>query len=655
MLRSSARLSSRKRSRPKSRRPSKYGMGCAIVAAIIAGSIAPNCSCRKTNINMPERIVRVRRRRRRYSLSALESLDILRRDLSPKRAAILIVAIVIIFAVGTISYHYGSSFYRGWRERNLLRQASSLLAREQLSEAAQRARDVLQQHPDSLAAFHILAETAEKRNLEEAVAWRAQIARLLPHDLDSELNLASAALRFGQLDTARKALDAVASNDRSRARFHVVAGWLAQAEGNIAEQERQFAAAVQKEPGNDVYQFNLAVLQIRSPDSERRGKAKATLERLSQIQSFRTGALRALLSDAIERGDLTSADDLAGQLQLSQQVTFTDYLLCLNLYRKLDQKKFDALLEKLKPVAGRNAVDLALLMDWMNNNGLAAEVIKWIDKLPPGLTSSGAVATAVAEAFSQLRNWSRLRRWTRNENWGSEDYVRLAYQSHATRQLRQAVADAEADRLWHSAEQAASAKPDAELKLAKLATEWNLKIEADQLWSKLSNNPPTRREALDALYRLYRTSNQLRKLYDVLQRLHEASPNEIAITADLARLGLNIDQNTSQAQALAKEAYERAPDDLNCAVTYAFSLYGMGRAREGLAAIQQLPPEKLHDPHAAVYIATLLLDENQADAAREYIEAAQRGPLFSEEKKLLEEAKAKLASAMATPTPTPPS
>jgi hypothetical protein len=629
-------------------------MGCAIVAAIIAGSIAPTCSCRKTNINMPERIVRVRRRRRRYSLSALESLDILRRDLSPKRAAILIVAIVITFAVGTISYHYGSSFYRGWRERNLLRQASSLLKEERLSEAAQRARDVLQQHPDSLAAFHILAETAEKRNLEEAVAWRAQIARLLPHDLDSELNLASAALRFGQLDTARKALDEVAPNDRSRAHFHVVAGWLAQAQGNVAEQERQFAAAVQKEPGNDVYQFNLAVLQVRSADSERRGKAKATLERLSQIQSFRTGALRALLSDAIERGDLISADDLAGQLQLSQQVTFTDYLLCLNLYRKLDQKKFDALLEKLKPVAGRNPVDLALLMDWMNNNGLAAEVIKWIDKLPPGLTSSGAVATAVAEAFSQLRNWSRLRRWTRNENWGTEDYLRLAYQSHATRQLRQTVADAEADRLWHSAEQATSAKPDAELKLAKLATLWNLKIEADQLWSKLSNNPPTRREALDSLYKLYRTNNQLRKLYDVLQRLHEASPNEVAITADLARLGLNIDQNTSQAQTLAKEAYERAPDDINCAVTYAFSLYGMGRTREGLAVIQQLPPEKLRDPHAAVYVATLLLDENQADAAREYIEAAQRGPLFSEEKKLLEEAKAKLASAMATPTPTPP-
>jgi len=604
---------------------------------------------------MPERIVRVRRRRRRHSLSALESLDILRRDLSPQRAAILIVAVVVAVAAGTICYHYGSGFYRSWRERNLLRQANSLLKEERLSEAAQRARDVLERHPDSLAAFHILAETAEKRNLAEAVAWRAQIARLLPHDLDSELNLASAALRFGQLDTARKALEQVSPNDRSRSRFHVVAGWLAQAEGNVAEQERQFAAAVKKEPENDVYQFNLAVLQIRSSDSEKRGQAKAALERLSQIQSFRTGALRAMLSDAIERGDLVSADDLAGQLQLSQQVTFADYLLCLNLYRKLDQKKFDTLLTKLKPVATRNPADLALLMDWMNNNGFAAEVIRWIDKLPPRLTSSGAVATAIAEAFSQLRNWSRLRRWTRNENWGTEDYLRLAYQSYATRQLRQAVADAEADRLWHSAEQAASNKPDAELNLARLATQWNLNIEAVQLWSKLSNNPPTRREALDALYKLYRTNNELRKLYDVLQRLHEASPNETTITADLARLGLNIDQNTSQAQTLAKEAYERAPNDIDCAVTYAFSLYGMGRTREGLAILQKLPQEELRDPHAAVYVATLLLDENQADVARGYIEAAQRGPLFSEEKKLLEEAKAKLAAATATPTPTPPS
>ena len=46
-----------------------------------------------------------------------------------------------------------------------------------------------------------------------------------------------------------------------------MAGWLARAQGDDAEVEQHFAAAVEKEPGNDLYQFNLAVLQIRSADA----------------------------------------------------------------------------------------------------------------------------------------------------------------------------------------------------------------------------------------------------------------------------------------------------------------------------------------------------------------------------------------------------
>src|SRR5205807_9462014 len=129
-------------------------------------------------------------------------------------------------------------------------------------------------------------------------SWREQIARLLPRDLDSQLNLASAALRFEKLDLARQALDRVPPSERDQATYHVVAGWLARAEGNFAEQEEQFAAAVKKEPTNDLYQFNLAVLQIRSADAEKSAKARENLERVSQLQPFRTGALRALLNDA---------------------------------------------------------------------------------------------------------------------------------------------------------------------------------------------------------------------------------------------------------------------------------------------------------------------------------------------------------------------
>lgn len=586
-------------------------------------------------------------------MPGIESLSDFRPHLPPKRlalyAGVAALALLLIIVFGT----YGSKLYSGWRETRLLKRASTMLEKKDFLGADRIARQVLEHHRDSIPAFYILADATEKQNSEETVSWRAQIARLQPDNIDSQLNLASAALRFGQIDLARKTLERIGPRAEDRAAFHVVAGWLARAEGNLADQEKEFEIALQKDPKNDLYQFNLAAIQIRSADPEKSELARANLERLTQIPGFRSGALRALLNDAVDRKDLENADRFAQQLQMSPQVTFGDYLLCLNFYRKLDAKKFDALLEKVKPVAVRNPADLGLLMDWMNQNGLAAEVIQWMEKLPSEGTDRPPPAVAIAAAFAELKNWSRLRRWTRSESWGNEDYLRLGYQAFAAHQLRQSSSDAEFDTMWRAATHAAAGQPDHEIKLARLASKWNLAIESEELWSNLSRNPPTRREALDALQKMYRANNDLRKLYDVLQRLHEISPNEIAIAAGLARLGLNIDQNTKQAQELAKQAYDHAPQDWNCAITYAFSLYVQGRTTEGLEVLKKLPPEALRDPHNAVYAAVLLLDLNQGDAAREYIQTAKRGQLYSEEKRLLEDERAKIPGASPTPTQTP--
>ena len=67
--------------------------------------------------------------------------------------------------------------------------------------------------------------------------------------------------------------------------------------------------------------------------------------------------------------------------------------------------------------------------------------------------------------------------------------------------------------------------------------------------------------------------------------------------------------------------------------------------------MKKLPTDGLHDPHAAVYAAVLLLDETQVAAAQEYIAAAQAGPIFPEEKKLLDEAIAKATPPAPSPSP----
>ena len=70
--------------------------------------------------------------------------------------------------------------------------------------------------------------------------------------------------------------------------------------------------------------------------------------------------------------------------------------------------------------------------------------------------------------------------------------------------------------------------------------------------------------------------------------------------------------------------------------------------------MQKLPPEKLHDPRVALYLAVLLLSDGKADAAHEFIDAANSRFVFPEEKKLLQEALQKQStSTSATPTPSP--
>src|SRR5207237_9692463 len=136
---------------------------------------------------------------------------------------------------------------------------------------------------------------------------------------------------------------------------------------------------------------------------------------------------------------------------------------------------------------------------------------------------------------------------------------------------------------------------------------------------------------------------------------HDRSPSVTRTACNRARLWLNIAQNTKQAQQLAKQAYDRASDDVNCAVTYAFSLYVQGRTTEGLEILQKLPPEALHESHAAVYTAVLLLDVNQTDRAKEYIQVAKHGPIFAEEKRLLEDELTKISGGSPTPAPSPTS
>jgi predicted Zn-dependent protease len=572
---------------------------------------------------------------------------------SSVRGGLIFLAVIVGFALGLLVLGVGPKLVSKWKESRWLRQAETALKQGNFNVANEASRQALEINRDSLSACEILAETTEKQNRAETVGWRAQIARLRPGDIASQLNLASAALRFGQLDVARKALESVPKENRESASYHVVAGWLARAQGDEANQERHFAAALEKEPGNETYQYNLAALRIKLSDPQKQAQARAILERLAKSAPFRAGSLRALLNNAIQQSNLEAADRFAQALQLSPQVTFSDDLLCLDFYKKLDKKKLATLLDKVKPLAARQPDDLAALMEWMNANGMSADVLRWMEKLPPEKTANPPAAIEVADAFSVQKNWARLRRWTKGGEWGESEYLRIAYQAYARQQSRQDGTETES--LWHDAERACEENPEREIRLARLASKWNLPAQAEQLWLRVAHNPLSRREALDGLFAIYRANNDLPNLYLTAMRLHETSPDEPLIAAEYARLSLLLDRNRDEGHRVAKEAFDQAPTEPPCAVAQALFLNLDGRTADGIAILQKLPPEKLHDPRLALYLAVLLLNEGKPEAAREFIDEANSGFVFPEENELLEEALQKHPPPVAPPGSPAPS
>src|SRR6516225_5431866 len=148
---------------------------------------------------MPERI-----KRRSRSLPSVESFSDFRPHLPTLRLALYVAAAVVALLLIVVFGTYGSKLYSNWHESRLLKRAAAMLEKNDFVAANRLARQVLERERGSLPAFQILAEGCEKQSSEETVSWRAQIARLEPDNIDSQLNLASAALRFWQIVLATR-------------------------------------------------------------------------------------------------------------------------------------------------------------------------------------------------------------------------------------------------------------------------------------------------------------------------------------------------------------------------------------------------------------------------------------------------------------------
>jgi predicted Zn-dependent protease len=128
----------------------------------------------------------------------------------------------------------------------------------------------------------------------------------------------------------------------------------------------------------------------------------------------------------------------------------------------------------------------------------------------------------------------------------------------------------------------------------------------------------------------------------LLLKSHTANPDDARIENNLANILLLRNSELDQANLMAKQVYETAPNDPFVISTYAYSLYLQKKPDEAVKVLNNLKPEYLKIPSVAAYYGAIEAGAGHPTIAREYIALAESAKLLPEEKEMVRLAKARL-------------
>ena len=501
--------------------------------------------------------------------------------------------------------------------------------------AAFMARCALKIDPNFLPACITMAEAGEHDRVYEAVFWREQVLRLVGESAETLIGLASTALSFGKVATARSALQRMAEKDRGREDFLVLSGAIALEERDYIASARHYEAALRLNPENADYRLALGKAKCASTDYLTRDEGRRLLQELAVHQTHGLAAIRLLIASFEEQREFQAALRHAAQLVALPSHTFSDEVLRLRLMHKTDAPDFATALATAQQGAKANPKHAGMLVLWMSMDGLAREGLDWAVKRVPKLGQSAELRPALAGCHLALSDWGSLLTVTQVGDWGSAEYIRHAYRARAYRERGEfSLVRTE----WNLAVDSASRQIDTLGSLVQVATEWKWIDEAEQVLWEVLNNAPGSRWALDALQKSYLGKKDTVGLRRIALHLVKTDPADENAQNDLALVSLLLNIETTRAMEIARELYKKHPDNAAFNSTYAFALHSTGRTVDALEVLEKLPPQDLETPAIAAYYGIMLAANNSPEKASRFLEIGRQGNLLQEEKDLVAKA-----------------
>ena len=524
----------------------------------------------------------------------------------------------------------GSRYYFQRRDRMVMAAAARAVDTGDFRSAWVWLQRLYTAHPDDIATNRLIARFGAAEHSPEELAWRARVVQIGPATMDDYLDWAAVALRLGQTDVAREALEQVPAAWQQNARFHELYANTLVALGQPQAADDQFAAAAQLEPSNPVHLANLAALRLSAADDDQtQGRARATLEHLATTSTAPLPAIRALLNDALRQHDRSRIAHFRAVMRQRSDRTLDDELACSTAAP--DRQEGHAELTTLWNKVEAGPIETLQVAEWMIRLGDAAEVFGWLRNLPAAEQSDVGIQTGEADALTELRDWSALRAFLDGKNWRDCDFLRVALLVRCTRESGGSAP------LWRDAVASCHRNGSDLLLLAQTAASWSWQSDAEALyWEITELGYPCRGPALKALWDFYGAAGNTGGLLRVAREQFRDRPKDPEVCNNFAFLSLLSGIGATDASRIAREDFMNHPENPNVAATYAYSLYLDGRYQDGLRVLSPFGEQRLQVAGTALYLALLQQAAGQKDAATRSAAAIDPRKLLPEERVLLE-------------------
>ncbi len=529
--------------------------------------------------------------------------------------------------------------YRNWKKQRYLSQAVAALDRSDYKGAAFSARQVRVLDPSNLAAARVLAEITGRLRSPEVISWRQFIADAEPENPTNLIQLAEAALMFGDNTRAEQALQKISNTNRNSAGFHQAAAMVLAGQRKLAEAEAHFSAAIKLAPTNDLLRLNHAVILIQARDTNVVAGGISTLRQYATNPTHRRMALQNLSQAYLHAKDFDQAVSTAQELVATTNSSFADRMLLLSTLRTANRPEFPSQLAQIQTAAATAGPEqVQALASWLIGSGQSDAAQRWLASLPAGLQSQQRVAMAMAELHLARADWPALQKLTESARWPDADFIRAAMLARAFREQRQTIS---ANAAWLEAVHAAGGNPKSIAVLARTAGSWGWTHEQTELLWTLVERHPGERWAPPMLKEIYIKSADTRGLNRLAAALLAQNPNNDIAKNDLAGTALLLGTQNSRTYELAYEVFAKFPSNEVTASTYAYSLLVQGKRDAAVKAFAGVNPSALKQPEIALYYG-LVLGTNSPAEARKYLDLAATGKLLPEEKNLLTDARKRL-------------